>query len=119
MTLSLLVIPTDDLARFRPFFQPFGGIDLSPRRRRGAFSSRPLAILSSVSQLSPGPELEPDFRGYEPIHPEPGWKSLLRKLWGPIAVVVGLIVKFGFFIFKFFGLFISIGAYALIWGWKF
>jgi Zn-dependent protease len=72
-----------------------------------------------VSQYSPGPELEPDFRGYEPIHPEPGWKSVLRKLWAPIAVVLGLIVKFGFFTFKFLGLFISVGAYALIWGWKF
>jgi membrane-associated protease RseP (regulator of RpoE activity) len=72
-----------------------------------------------VSQLSPGPELEPDFRGYEPIHPEPGWKSMLRKAWAPIAVVVGLIVKFGVFTFKFLGLFVSIGAYALIWGWRF
>jgi len=72
-----------------------------------------------VSQLSPGPELEPDFRGYEPIHPEPGWKSMLRKAWAPIAVVLGLVVKFGFFVFKFLGLFISVGAYALIWGWKF
>jgi len=72
-----------------------------------------------VSQLTPRPELEPDFRDYEPIHPEPGWKSVARKIWGPIAVVVGLIVKFGFFVFKFLGLFISVGAYALIWGWKF
>ena len=72
-----------------------------------------------MSQLTPSPELEPDFRDYEPIHPEPGWKSVARKIWGPIAVVIGLIVKFGFFVFKFFGLFISIGAYALIWGWKF
>jgi len=72
-----------------------------------------------VSQLSPGPELEPDFRGYEPIHPEPGWKSMLRKAWAPIAVVIGLVVKFGVFTFKFLGLFVSIGAYALIWGWKF
>jgi hypothetical protein len=37
-----------------------------------------------VSQLTPRPELEPDFRDYEPIHPEPGWKSLLKKLWVPI-----------------------------------
>src|SRR5690349_6012641 len=44
---------------------------------------------------------------------------MLRKAWAPIAVVLGLIVKFGFFTFKFLGLFISVGAYALIWGWKF
>jgi Zn-dependent protease len=72
-----------------------------------------------VSQLTPRPELEPDFRDYEPIHPEPGWKSLARKLWAPIVAVIGIVVKFGFFAFKFLGLFISVGAYALIWGWKF
>jgi Zn-dependent protease len=72
-----------------------------------------------VSQLSPRPELEPDFRDYEPIHPQPGWKSWLRKLWAPIVAVIGITVKFGVFVFKFLGLFVSIGAYALIWGWKF
>jgi Zn-dependent protease len=56
-----------------------------------------------VSQLTPRPELEPDFRDYEPIHPEPGWKSLFRKLWAPIVAVIGLTIKFGFFVFKFFG----------------
>ena len=75
--------------------------------------------MSQVSQLSPSPELDPDLRGYEPIHPEPGWKSLARKLWAPIAATIGLAIKFGAFTLKFFGLFISIGGYALIWGWKF
>jgi hypothetical protein len=72
-----------------------------------------------VSQLTPRPELEPDFRDYEPIHPEPGWKSLLKKLWVPIIAVIGLAVKFGAFAFKFLGLFVSVAAYALIWGWSF
>ena len=72
-----------------------------------------------VSQLTPRPELEPDFRDYEPIHPQPGWKSLLRKIWAPIAAVVGLAVKFSVFAFKFLGLFVSVAGYALIWGWKF
>jgi Zn-dependent protease len=75
--------------------------------------------MSLVSQLSPGPELEPGYRDYEPIHPEPGWRSLARKIWAPVAATIGLAIKFGAFTFKFFGLFISIGAYALIWGWKF
>ncbi len=30
-----------------------------------------------------------------------------------------LLVKFGAFAIKFFGIFISVGGYALIWGWKF
>jgi Zn-dependent protease len=77
------------------------------------------AILSLVSQLTPRPELEPDFRDYEPIHPQPGWKDLARKIWAPVAVVLGLAVKFSFFAFKFLGLFVSVAAYALIWGWKF
>jgi Zn-dependent protease len=72
-----------------------------------------------VSQLSPRPELEPDLRDYEPIHPEAGWKSLLRKLWAPIVAAIGLTIKFGAFVLKFFGLFISVAGYALIWGWKF
>ena len=46
-----------------------------------------------MSQLSPRPELEPDFRDYEPIHPEPGWKSFLRKLWAPI-VGIGAFLAF-------------------------
>src|SRR3954465_13547105 len=72
-----------------------------------------------VSQLTPRPELEPDFRDYEPIHPEPGWKSVARKIWAPLAVVLGLTRKFGFFVFKFLGLFVSGGSSALIGGWKF
>ena len=72
-----------------------------------------------MSQLSPRPELEPDFRDYEPIHPEPGWKSLARKLWAPILAVLGIAVKFSVFAFKFLGLFVSVAAYGLIWGWKF
>jgi Zn-dependent protease len=74
---------------------------------------------ASVSQLSPRPELEPDFRDYEPIHPEPGWRSLLRKLWAPIVAVIGIAIKFGAFALKFLGLFVSVAAYGLIWGWKF
>ena len=72
-----------------------------------------------MSPLTPRPELEPDFRDYEPIHPQPGWRSLAKKLWGPSAVVLGLAVKFSVFAFKFLGLFVSVAAYALIWGWKF
>lgn len=59
-------------------------------------------------------------REYEPIHPRgTDWRGLLRKLWAPIAAVIGVTVKFGFLVLKFFGIFISVGAYALLWGWKF
>ncbi len=75
-----------------------------------------------MSQLSPRPELEPEFRDYEPIQPEPGWKSLLRKLWAPIAAAIGLLVKFGAVLLKFkflFSMFVSAAVYVWIGGWWF
>jgi Zn-dependent protease len=74
----------------------------------------------TVSQLTPRPELEPDLRDYDPIQPRgTDWRGVLQKIWAPIAIVIGLAVKFGFVVLKFFGIFISVAAYALIWGWKF
>src|SRR5919106_4956340 len=61
---------------------------------------------------------EPE-RDYRPINPEPAWRDLLRKLWAPIAVAIGLAIKFGAATFKFFGIFVAVGGYALIWGWRF
>ena len=58
-------------------------------------------------------------RDYRPIHPEPGWRSLARKIWAPIAVAIGLLVKFGFVALKFASIFIAVGGYALLWGWQF
>ena len=61
-----------------------------------------------------------DFRDYEPIHPRGfDWRRLLRQIWAPIAFLGGLAIKFGFVFVKFAGLFVSVAAYALIWGWKF
>lgn len=74
------------------------------------------------------PEQDEPERDYRPIHPEPGWRSLVRKLWAPIAAVGFLIWKFKFafaaiFKFKIFttaaSMAVSVGAYALLWGWKF
>ena len=60
------------------------------------------------------------YRDYEPIQPKGwDWRATLRKIWAPIAALIGLAIKFGAFAIKFFGIFISVGAYALIWGWKF
>ena len=66
-----------------------------------------------------------ELRDYRPIHPEPTWRALLRRLWAPIAAVGFALWKFKFvfaavFKLKFFttaaSMFVSIGAYALIWG---
>ena len=46
-------------------------------------------------------------------------RGLFARLLAPLLVLVGLAVKFGAFSLKFFGIFISVGGYALIWGWRF
>ena len=67
-------------------------------------------------------------RGYRPISPEPMWRVVLRRLWAPIVFVGVMLWKFKFvlaaiFKFKIFtvagSMLVSIGAYALIWGWQF
>ena len=75
--------------------------------------------------MEPVPEPQ---REYEPIHPEPAWRSLARKLWAPLAALGALLVKFKFLIFavakfKVFtvaaSMIVSVGAYALLGGWWF
>jgi Zn-dependent protease len=87
-----------------------------------------------VSHLTPQhdpnlPLYEPEpQRDYEPIHPEPGWKELGKKLLAPLAALAALLAKFktialALFKFKIFAtsgtMLVSIAAYAWIWGWKF
>ena len=45
--------------------------------------------------------------------------SWLARLLAPLAVLVGVVIKFGAFTLKFFGIFIAVGGYALIWGFPF
>ena len=88
----------------------------------------------SVSQLTP--QRDPDYslyepdpqREYEPIHPEPRWKELGKRLLAPFAALGALLAKFktiglALFKFKIFAtsgtMLVSIAAYAWIWGWKF
>ncbi len=68
------------------------------------------------------------LRGYEPIHPDPTWKTVVRRLWVPIAFAGAILWKFkaaavAVFKFKFVGTalsgLVSIGAYALLWSWWF
>jgi Zn-dependent protease len=64
----------------------------------------------------PFPEPDPD---YSPIRRQRTLRELLAKLLAPLVLLVGLAVKFGVFTLKFFGIFLAIGGYALIWGWRF
>ncbi len=74
------------------------------------------------------PEPEADLRGYEPVQPRGGLSELARKAWAPLAVLVGLAVKFKAALLvvlkiKVFStaatMLVSVAAYAWIWGWKF
>jgi Zn-dependent protease len=75
-----------------------------------------------VSQLYTPPELEPGYRDYEPIQPEPGWKALARKLWAPIAAIGAFLAKFGVVLLKFkflWTMLVSAAIYVWIGGWWF
>jgi Zn-dependent protease len=63
---------------------------------------------------APKPEVQ-----YDPIRRRRTTRQWLERLAAPLAVLVGLAIKFGAISLKFFGIFISVGAYALIWGWHF
>ena len=65
-----------------------------------------------------------EWRDYEPIQPRGGidWRGFLRKLWAPIAVAGGFLVKFGAVIFKakfLFSMFVSAAVYVWLGGWWF
>jgi Zn-dependent protease len=62
------------------------------------------------------PEPDPSYR---PTREGTDWRKVARSIWAPIVVGLGLIVKFGVAGLKFFGIFISVGGYALLWGWQF
>jgi Zn-dependent protease len=75
-------------------------------------------------------EAEPDEpeRDYAPIHPEPAWRSVARKIWAPIAGLGLLLAKFKWVLLAVFKLkvfttsasmLVSVAAYTLFWGWKF
>jgi Zn-dependent protease len=80
----------------------------------------------------PATEPAPEPERHEPIHPGSGRGDWLKKLWGPIAAVGLLLLKFGTKLkvllfalpkLKMFttsaSMLVSIAAYALIWGWTF
>jgi Zn-dependent protease len=62
------------------------------------------------------PEPDPE---YSPIRRRRTPRELLGMLLAPLVLVIGLVLKFGVFSLKFFGIFLAIGVYALIWGWRF
>jgi Zn-dependent protease len=68
------------------------------------------------------PELDPYTApepGTFPVEHDRTRRSLLARLLAPLAVALGVLVKFGVFVLKCFGIFLAVGGYALIWGWQF
>src|SRR5689334_16814574 len=62
------------------------------------------------------PEPDPN---YSPVRRPRSAREILGGILAPIAAAIGVLLKFGIFSIKFFGIFIALGGYALIWGWKF
>ena len=82
-----------------------------------------------MSQVTPEPAQYDPYEPYQPgpVRAEPRFR-LLRKLAAPLIFLVALLAKFKFIllaIFKFkvvttsLSMLVSIGAYTLLWGWKF
>jgi Zn-dependent protease len=75
--------------------------------------------------MEPVPEPQ---REYEPIQPEPAWRTWLKRLSAPFVALGALLAKFKFLLFalakfKIFtvaaSMIVSVGAYALLGGWWF
>ena len=85
--------------------------------------------MSEYDPYAPREADEPELgRDYSPIKHPVTARDILRKLWAPIAAVGFAIWKLKFifaaiFKFKLFtvagSMLVSIGAYALLWGWQF
>jgi Zn-dependent protease len=64
-----------------------------------------------------------EMRDYEPIQPRgggPNIKKLLERVGGIALLIGGAALKFGFIFVKFFGFFISVAAYSLLFhSWTF
>jgi Zn-dependent protease len=60
---------------------------------------------------------EPD-PGYSPLQPQRTLLDWLKRLAAPLVVLGALLIKFAGSL-KFLGIFVSVGGYALIWGWSF
>jgi Zn-dependent protease len=76
-----------------------------------------------VTELTPEERARLEELAYYEQQPQPvqheGRFPLLRKLAAPLIAFGAILLKFGAFSFKFLGIFISVGAYALLWGWAF
>jgi Zn-dependent protease len=93
----------------------------------------PIGFEPAWREPAPEPDhLPADAPEHRPIHPEPGWRAVGRRLAGPLIAVGLILLKFGAKLkavvlllpkLKLFttsaSMLVSIAAYALIWPWTF
>jgi Zn-dependent protease len=85
-----------------------------------------------VSQITPESAPREPYEPYEPYHQGPIRREprfrLLRKLAAPLLILGAFLLKFKYILFAIFkfkvvttslSMVLSIGAYSLLWGWKF
>jgi Zn-dependent protease len=61
-----------------------------------------------------------EYRDYDPVQPRgTDWRGGLKRLFGPLIAGAIALAKFSFVLVKAGSIFIAVGAYALIWGWRF
>lgn len=61
-----------------------------------------------------------ELRDYEPIQPRGAdWRGWIRRAFGPAVAIALALAKWTFVLVKFGSIFIAVGGYALIWGWRF
>jgi len=56
---------------------------------------------------------------YNPVRSGSDWRGRLRKMFGPLIAAAVALAKWSFVLLKFGSIFIAVGGYALIWGWRF
>jgi Zn-dependent protease len=56
---------------------------------------------------------------YNPVRSGTDWRALGKRIFGPVVAGAIALAKWSFVLVKFGSIFIAIGGYALIWGWKF
>jgi Zn-dependent protease len=67
---------------------------------------------------APDPVTAPEPATLPSGHERPS-TSLIGRVLGLVVVIGGALLKFGLFSLKFFGIFLAVGGYALIWGLPF
>jgi Zn-dependent protease len=67
-------------------------------------------------EWNPPPDEPPQ---YNPVQTGPSWRKRIERITGPVVAGAIALAKWSFVLVKFSTIFVAVGAYALIWGWRF